>query len=101
MTRMLLCLLALASALFAAEPADLAITGRYVVTMNARHAIIENGAVVIKDGKIAAVGQLGQILKDWLPGRRIDRPELHRHAGPGKCPRPRGHEPAPRRRRRR
>ncbi len=40
----------------AVQPADLIVTHAYVVTMNASKAIYEDGAVVIKDGHIVAVG---------------------------------------------
>lgn len=57
-------LFTLSVALFAAPvlsaqtppPADLVLTHAYVVTMNARRDIIEDGAVVIRDSRIVAVG---------------------------------------------
>ncbi len=64
----------LAVALAWAQPADLVVTGRYVVTMNAQRAIVEDGAVAVKAGRIAAVGKREQILTDWQPARLIDRP---------------------------
>jgi len=40
----------------APQPADLIVTNAHVVTMNARKDIIEQGAVIIKDARILAVG---------------------------------------------
>ena len=49
----------IAIVLFGAEakqPADLVITHAYVVTMDGKKEIFEDGVVVVKDGRIAAVG---------------------------------------------
>lgn len=64
MRRRLAFLSVLAVAFFAAsvvsaqetKPADLILTHAYVVTMNATREIIEDGAVVIRDARIVAVG---------------------------------------------
>jgi len=40
----------------APAPADLIVTNGYVVTMNEGHEIVERGAVVVRDGRIVAVG---------------------------------------------
>lgn len=40
----------------AKQPADLVITHAYVVTMDGKKEIFEDGVVVVKDGRIAAVG---------------------------------------------
>src|SRR5438034_5192736 len=39
-----------------AEPADLVWSARYVVTMDAQHRLIENGAVAIRGERIVGVG---------------------------------------------
>ncbi len=48
------------------------IYGAYVVTMDAGFSMIENGAVVIKDGAIEAVGETREILDAWSAPRLID-----------------------------
>ena len=55
----------------AAQSADLIIRHGYVVTMNASKAIYEDGAVVMKDGRIVAIGPSG-IATTYKAGRVID-----------------------------
>lgn len=55
--------------------ADLVITARYVVTMDAGRRVIENGAVAIEKDRIVAVGPASEILKNHRAKRRIDRPD--------------------------
>jgi cytosine/adenosine deaminase-related metal-dependent hydrolase len=55
----------------AAQPADLIVTHAYVVTMNASKQIYADGAVVIKDGHIVAVGP-SAITSGYLPAKIID-----------------------------
>jgi 5-methylthioadenosine/S-adenosylhomocysteine deaminase len=74
MTRILLSLLALA-ALLGAEPADWILAARWVVTMDPQHRLIENGAVAVKGGRIAAAGARADIDKRFQAAQRIDRPE--------------------------
>jgi cytosine/adenosine deaminase-related metal-dependent hydrolase len=57
--------------LSAAQPADLIVTHAYVVTMNASKQIYLDGAVVIKDGHIAAVGP-SAIAKGYVAPQTID-----------------------------
>lgn len=69
--------LALAFALCAAasaEPADWIYSARYVVTMDARHRLIEDGAVAIRGERIAAVGTRTQIDHQFQTSHRVDRP---------------------------
>jgi 5-methylthioadenosine/S-adenosylhomocysteine deaminase len=58
-----------------AEPADWIYTARYVVTMDAQHRLIEDGAVAIRGDRIAAVGKRSDIEKQFQPSHRLDRPE--------------------------
>src|SRR4030095_7453550 len=51
---------------------DLVITGGTVVTMDAKHRIIENGAVAIKGDKIVAVGTRAEISRRYHAARTID-----------------------------
>lgn len=70
--RWLSCILLPAAAL--AEPADWLLTARYVVTVDAQHRIIENGAVAVRGERIAAVGTRTDLEKRFQPRRRLDRP---------------------------
>lgn len=65
--------LALVPLLFA-EPADWILTARYVVTMDAQHRVIENGAVAVKGSAIAAVGTREEIARRFTARNRLDRP---------------------------
>lgn len=67
-------LLWFAAALHAA-PADWIWSARYVVTMDARHRVIEDGAVAIVGDHIAAVGTRAEIDRAWQPKQRLDRPD--------------------------
>lgn len=44
---------------------DFIVRGRYVITMNENDEVIENGAVVVKDGRIFDVGEFSEILKKY------------------------------------
>jgi 5-methylthioadenosine/S-adenosylhomocysteine deaminase len=50
-------------------------SARYVVTMDAQHRVIENGAIAVTGDHIVAVGPRGQIDKDYQPKQRVDRPD--------------------------
>ena len=65
----LLCLLA------QAEPADWLYTARYVVTMDAQHRLIEDGAVAVRGERISAVGKRVDLEKQFQPRQRLDRPQ--------------------------
>ena len=58
-----------------AIPADLIITARYVVTMDAARRVIENGAVAIVKDRIVAVGPAAAINRQYQPKLRIARPD--------------------------
>jgi len=68
-------LLCVVGALQAAEPADAIWSARYLITEDAQHRVIENGAVAVKDGRILAVGTRTQINARYTPKQRLDRPE--------------------------
>ena len=65
----------LALSAFAAEPADLIWSARYVITMDAQRRVIENGAVAIKADRILAVGTKADIDARFTPRQRLDRPD--------------------------
>lgn len=65
----LLCAVALA------EPADWIWSARYVVTMDGRRRIINNGAVAVRNGRILAVGRREEIDNRFQPRQRLDQPE--------------------------
>jgi len=60
---------------YSAEPVDLIISGREVVTMDSTQRIISGGAVAIKGERIVAVGPRAEIDKAYKAKQRIDRPD--------------------------
>src|SRR5271168_2163636 len=58
-----------------AEPADWIYTARYVVTMDAQHRLIENGAVAIRGERIVGIGPRAGIERRFQASHRLDRPE--------------------------
>jgi 5-methylthioadenosine/S-adenosylhomocysteine deaminase len=50
-------------------------TARYVVTMDARHRVIENGAIAVTGDHIVAVGTRAEIDRDYQARQRVDRPD--------------------------
>lgn len=50
-------------------------TARYILTVDAQHRIIENGAIAVRDGRIQAVGTAADINRTYQPKSRLDRPE--------------------------
>jgi 5-methylthioadenosine/S-adenosylhomocysteine deaminase len=58
-----------------AEPADWIYTARYVVTMDAQHQLIQDGAVAIRGAQIVGVGKRADIDRQFQARRRLDRPE--------------------------
>ncbi len=67
--------LLLFATLGAAEPADLVIRAARVVTMDPQGRVIEDGAVAVRAGRIAAVGPRAEIERRFRARRRIDRPD--------------------------
>jgi 5-methylthioadenosine/S-adenosylhomocysteine deaminase len=57
-----------------AEPADWIYTARYVVTMDAQHRLIDDGAIAIRADRIVAVGKRADIDKQFQAKQRVDRP---------------------------
>jgi 5-methylthioadenosine/S-adenosylhomocysteine deaminase len=47
-------------------------SARFVVTMDAQHRVIENGAIAVAGDHIVAVGTRAQIDKDYQPKQRVD-----------------------------
>src|SRR5689334_2303088 len=68
-----LCLLA--GMLQAAEPVDAIWSARYVITEDAQHRVIENGAVAVKGDRIVAVGTRAEIAAKYSTRQRLDRPQ--------------------------
>lgn len=66
-------LLAVAGALAAAEPADFIYSARYVITEDAQHRVIENGAIAIRGSDILAVGTRAEIDAKYTARQRVDR----------------------------
>jgi 5-methylthioadenosine/S-adenosylhomocysteine deaminase len=58
-----------------AEPADTIYTARYVVTMNARRDLIDDGAVAIRGQRIVGVGKRADIEKQFQARQHINRPD--------------------------
>ena len=58
-----------------AEPADTIYTARYVVTMNAHHDLIDDGAVAVRGPLIVGVGKRTDIEKQFQARQHINRPD--------------------------
>src|SRR5580658_6292049 len=58
-----------------AEQADWIYTARYVVTMDAQHRLIDDGAVAVRGERIVGVGKRVDIDKQFQAAHRLDRPE--------------------------
>jgi 5-methylthioadenosine/S-adenosylhomocysteine deaminase len=63
------------AATLAAEPADWIWSARYVITENAQHRVIENGAVAIRAERIVGVGTRAEIDARFQARQRLDRPD--------------------------
>jgi 5-methylthioadenosine/S-adenosylhomocysteine deaminase len=71
-----LCMLALSTvALAAPDSADWIIHARYVVTMDAQHRVIDDGAVAIRGERIVGVGTKSEIAQRFTAKRTIDKPD--------------------------
>src|SRR5580693_9918072 len=58
-----------------AEPADTIYTARYVVTMNARRDLIDDGAVAVRGQRIVGVGKRADIEKQFQARQHVNRPD--------------------------
>src|SRR5271155_595868 len=58
-----------------AEPVDWIYTARYVVTMDAQHRLIDDGAVAVRGERIVGVGKRVDIERRFQARQRLDRPE--------------------------
>ncbi len=59
----------------AAAPADWIWSARWVITEDAQHRVIENGAVAVTGGRIVAVGARAEIDAKFQAKHRLDRPD--------------------------
>jgi 5-methylthioadenosine/S-adenosylhomocysteine deaminase len=63
-----------AVATLSAEPADWIWSARYVITEDAQHRVIPNGAVAVRGDRIVGVGTLADIVARFQAPRRVDSP---------------------------
>jgi 5-methylthioadenosine/S-adenosylhomocysteine deaminase len=75
MSRIFSPFLFLVASTLAAEPAGVIWSARYVITMDAQHRVIENGAVAIQGDRILAVGTKAEIEARFQAPQHLDRPE--------------------------
>src|SRR5581483_8763083 len=61
--------------ILAAEQADLIWSARYVITEDAQHRVISNGAIAIRGERIVGVGTKAEIDAKFQPKQRLDRPD--------------------------
>jgi len=67
------CAIAMAWQLPAAQPADWIVTGRYVITMDAKHTVLEPGAVAFAGSRIVAVGKPDDIGRRFTAKHTLNR----------------------------
>ena len=72
MTAILCAIFLIPAILRAADPADLIVSARYVMTMDGARRVIDNGAVAIRGERILAVDSKAAIDKQYAPKHRID-----------------------------
>ncbi len=65
----------IAASTLCAEPADWIWSARYVITENAQHRVIENGALAIRGERIVGVGTKAEIDARFQAKQRLDRPD--------------------------
>src|ERR1041384_1547237 len=69
------CSFFLFSALLFAESADWIWSARYVITEDAQHRVIQNGAIAIRGERIVGVGTKAEIDAKFRSAHRLDRPD--------------------------
>jgi len=57
------------------EPADWIYSARYVVTMDAQHRLIDDGAVAVRAERLVGVGKHADIARQFQAAHHLDRPE--------------------------
>ncbi len=57
----------------AATPVTWVVRGRYVLTMDRQHRLIEDGAIAIQGERIVAVGTASEIVREYTAEHRLDR----------------------------
>ena len=63
------------AAVHAADPADWIVRGRYVVTMDSTHRVIDDGAIAIRGDQIVGVGTKSEISQRFKAKQMLDKPE--------------------------
>ncbi len=79
-----------------AEPADWIYTARYVVTMDAQHRLIDDGAVAIRGERIVGVGPRAEIDRQFQAAAPSRPARSHPHARAHQYPYACGHVAAAR-----
>lgn len=69
------CIALLLVASASAEPADWLYTAKYVVTMDASHHLVEDGAIAVRGERILAIGKRIDLEKQFQAKQRLDRPQ--------------------------
>ncbi|HET9402649.1 MAG TPA: amidohydrolase [Candidatus Acidoferrales bacterium] len=54
------------------QPADLFITAKHIVTMDASRRVLDDGAIAVRAGKIVAIGPRTEIEAKYTPARTLD-----------------------------
>ena len=70
-----ICSFLLFAATLSAQSADWIWSARYVITEDAQHRVIENGAVAIRGDRIVGVGTRAEIDSRFQAAHRLDRPD--------------------------
>ncbi len=58
-----------------ADAADWILRAKYVLTMNSRHRVIENGAVAVRGARIVGIGTQAEIAGRFQSQRTLDKPD--------------------------